>query len=90
MIKKKKEVSEWNDGAECMRLICENLLMVKIIEIILDHDNRYLKDPKGIYKKEYSYIDIAMAKRDLCQELLDLINDKKVDENFDPDKRLGN
>lgn len=77
MIKKKNKVSEWNDGAECMRLICENLLMLKIIEITMDHDNRYIKDPKGIYKKEYSYLDIAMAKKDLCQELLDSINGKK-------------
>lgn len=76
-----------------MRLICENLLMLKIIEITLDHDNRCIKDSKGIHEKEYSYVDIAMAKKDLCQELLDLISDKKdikVDEIFDPDKRLGN
>lgn len=91
MIKRKKKMSRFDRGLTCGMLACESIIMLKMLEIENDIANRHDIDGDNIHKKDYSYVDIAIVKKNICQELLDLISVKEdILDDFDPDKRLGN
>lgn len=91
MIKRKEKMSRFDRGFICGRLSCEFVTRLKMIEVVNDLADRRNIEGGDIHKKDYSYVDIAIAKKNLCQELLDLISvEEDILDNFDPDKRLGN
>lgn len=91
MIKRKEKMSRFDRGFICGRLSCEFFTRLKMVEVVNDLTDRRDIEGDDIHKKDYSYVDIAIAKKNLCQELLDLISvEEDILDNFDPDKRLGN